>query len=259
MSTDKFINPDNNEQKPLQEELPATDGRRRQLFLRIVRLCAFGVMALLHLSVLLVMLGSFIPPFTSSFMMRQRFTNAMHGENSDIHYQWVRWKKISRSVPLAVVAAEDQKFPQHFGFDLDAIAKARRQNQNRTRPRGASTITQQVAKNLYLWPGRSYFRKGLEAYFTLLLEVLWSKKRILEVYVNIAEFGPNIYGVGAAASEFWGESPAQLTQREAALLAAVLPNPKRLHADRPSPYVEERVQWIETNMSQLGLDYLDDL
>jgi monofunctional biosynthetic peptidoglycan transglycosylase len=260
MGNDDYISPENKEQKPGAEQILSAEApQRSRLFWRILQLLAYGIVAFMLFSLLFVFLGNFIPPFSSSFMMQQRFSNAIHGESSDIHYQWVRWNNISPHVPLAVVAAEDQKFPQHFGLDLEAIAKARRENIHRQRPRGASTITQQVAKNLYLWPGRSYFRKGLEAYFAFLLELLWSKKRILEVYLNIAEFGPNIYGVRAAAQQFWGKDPAQLTRRQAALLAAVLPNPKRLHADRPSAYVERRVQWIETNISQLGNDYLDDL
>lgn len=260
MGNDDYINPENEAQKPGAEELLAIEApRRSRLVWRILRLLAHSVIAFMLVSFIIVLLGSFIPPLTSSFMMQQRFRNALNGKNSEIHYQWVRWKNISPDVPLAVVAAEDQKFPQHFGFDLEAIAKARRENIYRRRPRGASTITQQVAKNLYLWPGQSYFRKGLEAYFAFLLELLWSKKRILNVYINIAEFGPNIYGVGAAAEQFWEKKPAQLTHRQAALLAAVLPNPNRLHADRPSAYIERRVQWIETNMSQLGSNYLDDL
>jgi monofunctional biosynthetic peptidoglycan transglycosylase len=153
---------------------------------------------------------------------------------------------------LAVVAAEDQKFPHHWGFDFESIADAVQEKGARGRPRGASTISQQVARNLFLWPGRSYLRKGLEAYFTVLLELLWPKRRILEVYLNVAEFGDGIYGIAAAAQAFFGKRPADLGRAEAALLAAVLPNPRRLHARNPSAYVRERALWIEEQMIHLG-------
>src|SRR3990170_3240644 len=153
---------------------------------------------------------------------------------------------------LAVIAAEDQNFPFHFGFDFEQIEKAIEQSNRGRRLRGASTITQQVAKNLFLWEGRSFIRKGLEAYFYVLLELFWPKRRILEVYLNIAEFGDGTHGVYAAAKTFFGKHPSELTPSEAALLAAVLPHPKHLHANTPSPYVEERARWIEEQMEQLG-------
>jgi monofunctional biosynthetic peptidoglycan transglycosylase len=151
-----------------------------------------------------------------------------------------------------VVAAEDQNFPRHWGFDFESILDALQQQGRRRRLRGASTITQQVARNLFLWSGRSYVRKGLEAYFTLLLELLWPKRRILEVYLNIAEFGDGTYGVAAAAQRFFGKRPTDLQGQEAALLAAVLPNPARLHVRNPSAYVRERAGWIEEQMAHLG-------
>jgi monofunctional biosynthetic peptidoglycan transglycosylase len=153
---------------------------------------------------------------------------------------------------LAVVAAEDQKFPHHWGFDFDSIANAVEHQGAKGRLRGASTITQQVARNLFLWPGRSYLRKGLEAYFTLLLELSWSKRRILEVYLNLAEFGDGTYGVAAAAQTFFGKRPTELQAQEAALLAAVLPNPTRLRVGNPSAYVRERAGWVEEQMAHLG-------
>src|SRR5262249_11532172 len=147
------------------------------------------------------------------------------------------WDKIAPEAPLALIASEDQKFPTHHGFDVQAIQDAMEDADEGERLRGASTITQQTAKNLFLWGGRSFVRKGLEAYFTVLLELEWPKRRILEVYMNIAEFGDGVYGVGAAANRFFRKTPAQLSGSEAALLASVLPNPKKLHAERPSPYV----------------------
>jgi monofunctional biosynthetic peptidoglycan transglycosylase len=161
---------------------------------------------------------------------------------------------------LAVVAAEDQRFPKHWGFDFASIADAVEEQGERGHLRGASTITQQVARNLFLWQGRSYLRKGLEAYFTVLLELLWPKRRILEVYLNIAEFGEGNFGVGAGAQAFFGKHPIELRTSEAALLAAVLPNPNRLRVRNPSAYVRGRASWVESQMTQLGGSaYLKDL
>jgi monofunctional biosynthetic peptidoglycan transglycosylase len=167
-------------------------------------------------------------------------------------YRWTPYERISRHVKLAVIASEDQKFAFHPGFDFEAIDAAIRERERGKRLRGASTISQQVAKNLYLWPGPSFVRKGLEAYLTLLIELLWPKQRILEVYLNVAEFGPGIYGVGAAAAHFFRTDPAHLTQPQGALLAAVLPSPTRLHVDRPSAYVWRRQAWIIEQMNGLG-------
>lgn len=260
MDADDSFKTPQDEQEPLTAEVVATQSEQRStIVFKVLRLFGYGVAATLVLTILLVLIGRWMPPITTSFMIRQHIVNKLTGNKGTIRYHWTSWREISPHVALAVVAAEDQNFPDHSGFDFQAITKAQQENKRRKQPRGASTITQQAAKNLYLWPGRSYFRKSLEAYFTVLLELFWSKKRILEVYLNIAEFAPNIYGVDAAAEEFWHKKPADLTQREAALLAAVLPNPKRLHADQPSLYVEERVQWIENNMRQLGVSYLKDL
>jgi monofunctional biosynthetic peptidoglycan transglycosylase len=162
----------------------------------------------------------------------------------------VPWKAIAPAAPLAVIAAEDQRFPTHYGFDLGAIRDALRARPEQ--PRGASTITQQAARNLFLWSGRSWPRKILEAYASLLLEACWPKRRILEVYLNVAEFGDGVYGVEAASRRFFGHGAARLTRREAALLAAVLPNPKVLNAARPSPFVLVRARRIETQMARLG-------
>ena len=158
--------------------------------------------------------------------------------------------EISLAVPIAVVAAEDQKFPHHHGFDFQSLSDALRED--RRHRRGASTISQQLAKNLYLWPGRSLLRKALEAYFTVLIELTWPKRRILEVYLNVVEFGPKVYGIDAASRLFFGKPPNGITSREAALLAAVLPSPKRMSALRPSKYVRKRAAEIEAAVRDLG-------
>jgi monofunctional biosynthetic peptidoglycan transglycosylase len=198
----------------------------------------------LSLPVLIVLPWRWLEPPESAFMMRAR------AEGAEIHHQWVPWSAISPYLPIAVVAAEDQKFPEHRGFDTESIRSAL--EESGSKGRGASTISQQVAKNLFLWPGRSWVRKGIEAYLTVILETLWPKQRILEVYLNIAELGPGIFGAEAAAEQFFGKPASQLTAREAALFAAVLPSPKRMSPARPSPYVEERVGWILRQMEQLG-------
>jgi len=159
--------------------------------------------------------------------------------------------KISLHAPIAVVAAEDQKFPEHWGFDRESIEEAWIERANGIRVRGASTISQQVAKNLYLWPGRSFLRKGVEAYFTVLIELLWPKHRIIEVYLNIAEFGNGVFGIAAAGKTFFKKPPIRLTRWECALLAAVLPNPKRFRAARPSNYVLRRTASILKEMDRL--------
>ena len=180
-------------------------------------------------------------------------------------YRWVDLEQISPHAAVAVIASEDQLFPYHTGFDFKSIREAIRANERqaarkRPRLRGGSTITQQVAKNLFLWSGRSYLRKGLEAYFTLLIEVSWPKERILEVYLNIAQFGDGIYGVEAAAQRYWRKPASQLDRWEAATLAAVLPNPIRLRANAPSPYVQLRRDQILAQMRGLGgASYLGEL
>jgi monofunctional biosynthetic peptidoglycan transglycosylase len=173
-----------------------------------------------------------------------------------VAYRWVPLEAMSPHLPLAVVAAEDQRFPTHHGFDLDAIREAIETEETSGRLRGASTLSQQVAKNLFLWRGRSWVRKALEAYFTVLIEALWPKRRILEVYLNLAQLGERLYGVGAAAPQLFRKPASALSAREAATLAATLPNPVRLRADSPSRYLRARVAWIERQMGQLGPGHL---
>jgi monofunctional biosynthetic peptidoglycan transglycosylase len=202
---------------------------------------------------LIVLLLRFVPPPTSAFMLERRVAAWRNGEHGFVlRYHWVPSNEVARELPIALVAGEDQKFPQHFGFDVQAIQDAMDEADEGERLRGASTISQQTAKNLFLWGGRSFVRKGLEAYFTLLLELEWPKRRILEVYLNIAEFGDGVYGADAAARTFFGKAPSLLDARESALLAAVLPNPKKRRPDRPSGAVERRAQWIERQVRQLG-------
>jgi monofunctional biosynthetic peptidoglycan transglycosylase len=183
------------------------------------------------------------PPVTA-FMLQQR-------DSGQRAYEWVPLAGINRSAWLAVIAAEDQRFPDHNGIDLDAIRKAIEEAGNGDAVRGGSTITQQLVKNLYLWPGRSLFRKGIEASLSVLLDAWLPKQRILELYLNVVEFGPGVYGVGAASRIYFNKSPRELSSYEAALLAAVLPNPAALKVDAPSAYVRSRQQWIVVQMQRL--------
>jgi monofunctional biosynthetic peptidoglycan transglycosylase len=206
---------------------------------------AIALAGLLALGVLLTLPLRWLDPPTTAFMLQD------DSGRDPLLYEWRDWEQLGSVAALAVVAAEDQRFDEHFGLDLHAIRDSIEQAQDGGRMRGASTISQQVAKNLYLWPGRNFARKGLEAYFTLLLEAGLSKQRILEIYLNIAEFGPGIYGVAAASHYYFGKPPSHLDDAEAALLAAVLPNPRRLRVDEPSAYVRERQSWILGQMQRL--------
>jgi monofunctional biosynthetic peptidoglycan transglycosylase len=200
-----------------------------------------------------VLLLRWLPPASSAFMLQARLAAWRAGEHSYRNdYQWVSLEQISAHAAIAVIASEDQQFPFHAGFDFNSIREAVRASERGKRLRGASTISQQVAKNLFLWGGHSFVRKALEAYFTVLIEALWPKERILEVYLNIAQFGDGIYGVQAAAKRFWHEPALRLSSSDSALLAAVLPNPLQLHADRPSRYVLQRRDWILGQMRGLG-------
>ncbi len=230
-----------------------TAAAARPRWRRWLRRALITLLILFLMTWLPVLLLRFVPPATSAFMLERRISAALHGERDfRLRYRWVPWTRIAPVAPLAMVAAEDQKFPFHHGFDFESIQEAIHDADDGMRLRGASTITQQTAKNLFLWNGRSFVRKGIEAYFTVLIEATWPKRRILEVYANIAELGDGIYGVEAAAQTYWGEHASQLSAPQAALLAAVLPDPRRLHANRPSVYVQRRAAWIERQMAQLG-------
>lgn len=201
-----------------------------------------------------IALFSVMPVPFSAVMVERQLGAWLSGDFGYVaHSDWVSMDEISPWMGLAVIAAEDQKFPDHWGFDVTAIEKALAHNErNENHIRGASTLSQQTAKNLFLWDGRSWVRKGLEAGLTLGMETVWSKKRILTVYLNIAEFGDGIFGVEAAAQRYFHKPASRLSLSEAALLAAVLPNPLRFKANAPSGYVRNRQAWIMRQMRQLG-------
>ena len=209
--------------------------------------------ALLLATVLQVAALRFVDPWFSTFMAIRQFQAWGQGDwRFRVAYDWRDLDRMSSSVPVALVAAEDQRFAEHHGFDLKAIEKARQNNANGRKVRGASTISQQTAKNLFLWSGRSYMRKGIEAWYTVLIETLWPKRRIIEVYANIAEFGDGVYGAQAAARSYYRKDAARLGPAEAARMAAVLPSPKRYSIVRPGPYVQRRSNAIQRQMRHIG-------
>ncbi len=217
---------------------------------RILTYLSKIVLYFIVFSLLWVVLLKFIPVWVTPYIISTKIS-AIAGEGSSKLYKdWEPYENISKEMALAVVASEDQSFPAHWGFDFDEIYDA--MTEKRKRARGASTISQQVAKNVFLWHGRSYVRKGLEAYFTVLIEVIWGKKRILEVYLNVAEMGPLTFGVEAASLRYYNKSAKNLTRHEAARIAAVLPNPIRFSIKNPSAYVNKRTSQIVRQMRYLG-------
>lgn len=192
---------------------------------------------------ILMILYRWIPPTTTAFMIRHAVVY-----QEFYRYDWESSENMSKWVGKAMVASEDQKFYDHFGFDVESVQKALKDRERGRRVRGASTISQQVVKNLFLWPGQSWIRKGLEAGYTLWLELVLPKERILEIYVNIAEFGYGVYGAEAAAQRYFDKPASKLTRSESALMAVVLPNPKKMKLDRPGPYMRGRQAWVLRQM-----------
>lgn len=228
---------------------PVSSRRRPSGWRRWTRLLILGFAALTLLSTLLLRV---VPPPATPLMVIRGLQGMAAGKGFIIRKQWQPLATISPAMIRAVIAAEDQKFLHHFGFDFDAISKAYANNRDGGRRRGGSTITQQTAKNVFLWPGGSYLRKGVEAYFTVLLELCWSKERIMEVYLNVAEFGPGVYGVESAARIYYQTTARQLTARQAAMLAAILPSPRQWNPARPTAYLVHRQRWILQQMHNIG-------
>lgn len=218
------------------------------------RAAAATTLAVLGISVALVLPLRWIDPPVSAFMLPDLWTAKGNGA---VAHRWVPLAHMPEHLLLAVIAAEDQRFAHHHGFDLREIRGAIEERAAGRRVRGASTISQQVAKNLFLWRERSWVRKGLEAWLTALVELTWPKRRILEMYLNFAQFGPRTYGAAAAAERSFRKPVRNLTLHESARLAAVLPNPEAFNAAAPSPRVRTRAEWIERQMWQLGAFYLD--
>jgi monofunctional biosynthetic peptidoglycan transglycosylase len=217
--------------------------RKRPLGTRIRRGLLLVILGFFGLSTFLVVLYGIVPPPVTPLML----IRVAQGEG--LHKDWVPFDRVSPHLMRALIASEDAQYCNHGGFDWKAIKGAIERNRDGGRTFGASTITQQTAKNLFLWPGRDFLRKGLEAYFAVLLEVFLDKQRIMELYVNVIEFGPGVYGAEAAAQAHFGKSAADLTRREAALLAVVLPNPREMSASKPSSYVRKRAATIQARMN----------
>ena len=201
-------------------------------------------------SIGLVVLYKYVPVPATPLMLI-RYVESKN-ENKTLKHNWVSLSKISKNIQLAVICSEDQKFLEHNGFDIEAIEKAYEHNKKGKRVRGGSTISQQTAKNIFLWSGRSWLRKGLESYFTFLIEKIWSKERILEVYLNSIEMGQGIYGIEAAAQHWFKKSAANLSAYEAAAIASILPNPRKYRANPASIYIQNRQQWIVNQMQFYG-------
>jgi monofunctional biosynthetic peptidoglycan transglycosylase len=204
-------------------------------------------------SVGMVLFYRFVPVPITPLVVIRSVGSAFQDERIGMQKDWVPLEDISPTMQRAVLMAEDYKFFEHNGFDYEAIEKAIAYNKTHHRIKGASTISQQTAKNVFLWPGRSWIRKGFEAYFTVLIEGIWPKERILEVYLNVIEFGPGVYGVEAAAQKYFKRKAKDLNPAQAALMAAVLPNPQKLHIDRPSRYILSRQRRI-MNRAALSLN-----
>jgi monofunctional biosynthetic peptidoglycan transglycosylase len=205
------------------------------------------------LSIGLTILYRFVPiPITPLMVIRLGEQAADEKKEMRLYKDWVPMSQISKNAPQAVYGAEDQKFLDHYGFDLEAMEKAWNGNKKGKQIKGASTITQQTVKNVFLWPARSYVRKALEAYFTVLVELIWPKERIMEVYLNVIEMGEGIYGIEAAAQTYYNKPAASLNRSQSAMIAAVLPNPRRWTPARPTPYIVRRQGWILRQMNNLS-------
>lgn len=224
----------------------------KEFFKKACRFIWKAVLWFLIISILSVVFFRWVPVPVTPLMLIRCIEQKVDGEEMKLRKDWVSMDNISPNLQLAVVCSEDQNFIKHNGFDFKAIDKALKYNETHKKTRGASTISQQTAKNLFLWPGRSWIRKGFEVYFTFLIETLWSKERIMEVYLNIIEMGDGVYGAEAAANAYFKKNAKNLSKSESAAIAAVLPNPRKFNAGKPSTYVKGRQSWILRQMGQWG-------
>lgn len=235
---------------------PSVRKNKEPLYKRITSQISKVLIWFLLVSVLWVIAYRFINPPITLLMITRNIDRKAEGKSFKLEKKWVPFEEMSDNMKRAAVSAEDQLFLKHMGFDVKAIERAFKENQKSKRIKGGSTISQQTAKNVFLWPGRSWIRKGFEAYFTLLIEMFWSKERILEVYLNVIEMGDGIYGAEAAAQAYYGKSCHAMTKRQAALIAACFPNPRRWTPDKPTRYIRHRQYLILRNMQVLGpLDF----
>jgi monofunctional biosynthetic peptidoglycan transglycosylase len=239
-------------QKTAEELTPEKQKPSRLIFRRVFQIIKYSAIAFFGSTLLAVILFSFINPPVTPLMLKRAFVKNSDGKRVGIHKDWVSYRNISPHMIQAVVASEDNRFIDHFGIDIQAVQKAADYNKRHRRKRGASTISQQVAKNVFLWPARTWIRKGFEVYFTVLIETIWSKKRIMVVYLNVMETGNGVYGVEAAARKYFRKPAAKLTRGEAALIAACLPSPRKRNPARPTPYLLRRQAKIMDLMRKIG-------
>lgn len=226
---------------------------------KLKKIIVWSCLAFLSMTFLIVALYRWLPVYVTPLVLIRTIEYGLDGKWVPIHKDWVSIEEISPHLQKAVIASEDPKFLSHYGFDFEAISRAYEANKTRKIKVGASTITQQTAKNVFLYPSRTYFRKGLEAYFTVLMELLWDKKKILEVYLNVVELGSGVYGAEAAAQYYWKKPASKLTQGESQLFAAILPNPRKWNPKRPTSLVLKRRNFIRRNLYLLGSSYFRPL
>jgi monofunctional biosynthetic peptidoglycan transglycosylase len=228
-----------------------------QFLKKLLVICLKAALWFVVLSVCSVIIFRWVPVPVTPLMLMRCAEQKFDGKPMKLHKEWVPLGRIANAMQLAVVCSEDQNFLKHHGFDFDAIDRAMDYNRTHQRTHGASTISQQTAKNVFLWPGRGWIRKGFEVYFTFLIETFWSKERIMEVYLNVIEVGDGVYGVQAGARDFFKREAVSLNQQQSALIAAVLPNPRRFSAQHPGPYIYSRQEFIMNQMYLWGgvLDY----
>ncbi len=226
----------------------------KKFLLRVLKVIKYFLIIYFVFTFFIVILYKFVNPPITPLMVIRLAEQSWDGQVIKLKKGWISIDKMSPNLPLAVVSSEDNLFMDHSGFDFASIEKANEYNAKKQgkKVRGASTISQQTAKNVFLWPQRSWVRKGLEVYFTVLIEFVWGKKRILEVYLNVIETGKGIYGVEAASESYFGKSSANISRGEAAMIAAVLPNPLKWNPASPTPYIRGRQQWILWNMNNIG-------
>jgi monofunctional glycosyltransferase len=223
-------------------------GLVRRIFRGIMKV----LLGLFLFSIVMVVVYRFVPVPVTILQLSRCVEQVVDGKPLKLNKDWEPIENISNRLQLAVVCSEDQKFPHHYGFDIERIEKALKKNKKGKKLRGASTISQQTAKNVFLWESRTWVRKGLEVYFTALIELIWGKERILEVYLNVIEMGDGIYGAQAASQAYFNKDAKKLTKAEAALLVAVLPSPRKYSVTRPGPYMYKRQGWVLGQMAQWG-------
>lgn len=242
--------------KKTQKAKPKTATKETSRFQKIFRFLSKSMLWFFGISIFLVIVFKWVPVPYTPLMAIRAIEHKMGGREMVCSHDWVPIESIAKNMQRAVIASEDGNFLKHHGFDFDAIQKAMKNNEKGKKIKGGSTISQQTAKNVFLWQGRSYLRKGLEAYFTILIELIWGKERIMEVYLNSIEMGDGVYGIEAASKYWYRKEAAHLSKREAAGIAAILPNPRKFKATNSSPYTERRKSRIVKHMGYVGkLDY----